>query len=525
MKNLILAILVAFSTAVCAQEYNACTQYSDFGDFAKAKSCLDTWKTKYANDPAYHYQLMYHAVKSNDAAAATALMEKINTLPATDFYTLSAKSIYFSFSNDIAKARLAYESVVANHKTAPMPVLTDVIRAFFSYKTKDPDYANTWIRTLRKEIKTPSATLEMLEGDFYAAQGDHGNALNFYNQVLDIEPKNSLAFYKKAVAYRRIRNFSAALSELESALKITPDFPNAVLEKAEVLFELKRPDDGIAVYNDYFKMVPEDKIAHLQYGSALFASKKFEEAEKQADYVLQSDSGNISALKLKSYTSYELGRYEQGQLMLSNFLSKADTSIITSKDHEYMAYFYQKAGNDSLALESYKKALQYPGVRGELYSEVGNLMIKKAHYQDALNTYQAKLAVHKGSSADYFNYGRAALAIDSFALADSLFGKVTEMQPTWPNGFLMRANANAHLDPGSTEGRALPFYEKFIQLAETDTANAAKLKTGLLESYRYMGYYYFLNKDIPKSKSYWNKVLALDPNDKQAKDVLKQLKD
>ena len=291
-----------------------------------------------------------------------------------------------------------------------------------------------------------------------------------------------------------------------------------------MLFELKRPEDGIAVYNEYFKMAPNDIIAHLHFGSALFASKKFEEAEKQADLVLQSDPNNVSALKLKSYTSYELGKFAEGQVMLQNFLDKADTSIITSKDHEYMAYFLLKAGNDSLAIESYKKALQYSGVRAELYTDAGSLMFKNAYYQDALNTYQAKLAIHKGSSADYYTYGRSALALENYALADSIFGKVTEMQPTWPNGYLMRANANAHLDPGSTEGKAHPYYEKFIELAEADTVNAGKLKPWLLEAYKYMGYYYYLNKDIPKSKMYWNKVLALDPNDKQAKDVLKQLK-
>ncbi len=524
MKKIILTALIAFSTLVHAQEFNSCTIYTEYGDFVKAKSCLDTWKTKYANDPSYHYQLMYQAVKSGDAATATSVMDKINAFPATDFYTISAKTTYYAFTGDMPKAKSAFESVFVNHKMSPMPVLTDVIRAFISFKVKDTTYVGMWIKTLEKELKILPVQVVMLKGDYYSAQGDHGTALNYYNQVIDTEPKNSIALYRKAVAYRRIRNFSAALGELETALRIAPEFPFAVLEKAEVLFELKRPEEGIAVYNEYFKMVPDDKIAHLQFGSALFAAKKFEDAEKQADYVLQSDPANVSALKLKSYTSYELGKFAEGKVIMQNFLSKADTSIITSKDHEYMAYFHQKDLNDSLAIESYKKALQYPGVRPELYSEVGNLMFKKGLYQDAFNTYQAKLAIYKGTSADYFTYGRSALALENYILADSLFGKVTELQPTWPNGYLMRANANAHLDPNSTEGKAFPYYDKFIELAEADTANAAKLKNGLMEAYKYMGSYYYLNKDIPKSKSYWNKVLLLDPNDKQAKDVLKQLK-
>ncbi|MBK7389848.1 MAG: hypothetical protein IPI23_12500 [Bacteroidetes bacterium] len=46
----------------------------------------------------------------------------------------------------------------------------------------------------------------------------------------------------------------------------------------------------------------------------------------------------------------------------------------------------------------------------------------------------------------------------------------------------------------------------------------------MVEAYKYLGYYYYLNKDIEMSKVYWNKVLLLDPTDKQAIDVLKLLK-
>ncbi|MBL0341801.1 MAG: hypothetical protein IPP71_13210 [Bacteroidetes bacterium] len=62
-----------------------------------------------------------------------------------------------------------------------------------------------------------------------------------------------------------------------------------------------------------------------------------------------------------------------------------------------------------------------------------------------------------------------------------------------------------------------------MELAESDSVNSAKYKKGLIEAYKYLGYYYYLAKDVGQSKMYWKKVLFLDPNDKQAMDVLKQL--
>lgn len=508
---------------VQAQDYVSCSTYNEYGDFEKSKACLNSLESKYPNDPGYFYYRMYQALRSGNTVAADKLFESISKYPPADFYILSAKTSYLVYKGDLSQAKTVYESVLKNHKTAAIPVLLDVARSFISFKNKDASYTLLWVTTLEKELKAPHPGVLMLKADYFAALGDHGNALNYYNMVLDAEPGNSIALYKKAVAYRRIKNSSAALAELDAAIRSKPEFPLAVLEKAEVLFEVNKPEEGITFYNNYFKMMPSNTLAHLQFGSSLFSAKKYNEAEKEADFILLTDSTNVSALKLKSYTSYELGRYPEGIIILENYLIKADTATIQAKDYEYLAHYYQKTESDSLAIEAFKKALEAPDARQELFSEAGSLMVKKGRNEDAIIAYQNKLQRFNGSSADYYNYGRAALAIENYVLADSIFAKVIEMQPAWPNGFLMRANANTHLDPASTEGKALPYYEQYVPLALNDTANFAKHKNGLIEAYKYMGYYNYLAKNIEKSKLYWRKVLELDPDDKQAKDVLKQL--
>jgi len=76
------------------------------------------------------------------------------------------------------------------------------------------------------------------------------------------------------------------------------------------------------------------------------------------------------------------------------------------------------------------------------------------------------------------------------------------------------------------EGMAKPYYEKFIELTLADPKFDLK-KSGkdLIESYKYLGDYYFsVANDKATSKTYWQKVLEIDPNDKQAKEVLSGLK-
>jgi tetratricopeptide (TPR) repeat protein len=522
MKKYIVAAILLLSTKIHAQDLLNCNLLCDHGSKEKAKNCILTAETKTPNSTFLFYKMII-AVKIGDSTLASLAMEQQEANAGSDFYFIATKTMYYVFTQNLEAAKATFDAVLKNHKPATVQEIIKTVNVFIQCKYKDPNYVLLWLNALEKEIKQPNAEWLMLKGDYYSAIGDYGNALNFYNKVIDAESSNDLAVYKKAVAYRKIKNALAALTELETALQLRPEFPLAILEKGEVLFELNKVEDAINNYNSYFVLVPNDLQAHLQLGASLFSSKRFNDASKEADYVINKEPGNISALKLKSYSSYELANYSEGLSLLLSYLEKADSLTIQSRDYEFLAHFYQKTGSDSLAIVSFKKAINFPVVKAELYSEAGSLMVKKSRYDDAYQTYTQKLLRYSCSSADYFNFGRSALALEKFEMADTLFGKVCEMQPTWPNGFLMRANANAHLDPGSTEGKALPFYEKFVLLAENDSVNTAKLKNGLIESYKYLGYYYFLKKEVETSKTYWKKVLLLDPEDKQAKDVIKQL--
>lgn len=108
-----------------------------------------------------------------------------------------------------------------------------------------------------------------------------------------------------------------------------------------------------------------------------------------------------------------------------------------------------------------------------------------------------------------------------YAMADSAFSNLSSKAPNLPIAYIWRARVNTNFDPESVNGLAKPFYEQFIKLASDDSI---KYKKELVEAYSYLGYYYYLQKDNELSKKYWGKVILLDPENTQAKEVIKQLK-
>ncbi|HCY77531.1 MAG TPA: hypothetical protein DHV28_16570 [Ignavibacteriales bacterium] len=108
-----------------------------------------------------------------------------------------------------------------------------------------------------------------------------------------------------------------------------------------------------------------------------------------------------------------------------------------------------------------------------------------------------------------------------YASADTCLNTLILKTPNLAVTYIWQARVKANFDPESENGLAKPFYEKFIELAKDEQD---KFKKELIESYSYLGYYYYLQKDNQKSKGYWQEVLSIEPDNKQATEVIKLLK-
>ena len=83
-----------------------------------------------------------------------------------------------------------------------------------------------------------------------------------------------------------------------------------------------------------------------------------------------------------------------------------------------------------------------------------------------------------------------------------------------------RAHIGFALDPETKTGAAKPHYEKLIEIIKSHATKGKNDDARLIESYRYLGYYYLLQNDKEKADSYWKLVLEIDPNNETAKQAL-----
>jgi tetratricopeptide (TPR) repeat protein len=179
-------------------------------------------------------------------------------------------------------------------------------------------------------------------------------------------------------------------------------------------------------------------------------------------------------------------------------------------------------GKDSLAIVNIEKALATDPNKLELLKEAGMIYNKLKKFDQSVLYFEKYIAVApKVQLVDYQLLGLAANYGKMYAKSDSAFTKILEIKPDYADGYYWRGANAAGLDPNFTTPVAKEYWEKYLTLAEP---TPEKYKKNLVNTYNYLAQYYIKNDDNTKAKEYFNKTLALDAENKIAKDFLKQLK-
>lgn len=120
------------------------------------------------------------------------------------------------------------------------------------------------------------------------------------------------------------------------------------------------------------------------------------------------------------------------------------------------------------------------------------------------------------NNVDLFNWGYACFNGNDFINADSAFSLYERKYPDQTYGYYWAAKTSAAIDTSMSLGLAIPHYQKLIEVGIKDTANKTTRKW-LISAYSYIAAYQVNQfKNYTEASELYEKVLALDPANKDA---------
>jgi tetratricopeptide (TPR) repeat protein len=186
---------------------------------------------------------------------------------------------------------------------------------------------------------SPSMTIEM-RGDIFMARKQYREAIETYSQG---PPKDPILRNKMGIAYHQLTDLDRARKCYEQALKLKPDYFEALNNLGTVYYARKNFRRAISWYNRALKVDSESSRAASTYmnrGTAWFSRKQYPRAME--DYQ--------TAVHLEPDIFEHHGTF--GQILEERSVEER------AKYHFYLARLYAKQGRNELAIQNLRKALE-----------------------------------------------------------------------------------------------------------------------------------------------------------------------
>lgn len=520
---LVVVLMQGLSAMAQNAEIKQAERLLDKDQPTKALEILNQAITKYPEATNLYYYLGYVQLKTGDTGKALQTFEKgvaADEKEAINHVGLGAVRMQ---EKKTAEAKTFFDKALSMSKSKDVDVLQAVADAYLV----DVKHAETAIKLLEKAktLDPNDPRTYMLMGEADLLQNKGGPAISNSERALRLDPTNAKPYYDIALVYMRSQNYPLAEENLQKAISTDPEFTLAYKELGELHYSMKAGEKAAKAYESYMKLKekPTEQDS-LRMAFFYFMAKNFTRANEVFKPIAEKPNASATTLKYYVYSLVESGNLQEAQRIFEKYFSITPADKIEAGDYVYHGNLMVKLGQDSLAVLSYQKSLAINPDQQDISQTVAETLYKARRYPEAVTAYEQLLNIRKKPlSLDYYGLGRAYYYTNQFEKADTAFQKLAEMQPTRTISYLWLGRTKANLDENSEKGLAKPAYEKLIEVALA-APEANGNKRDLIEAYMYMGVYYSQRDDLGQAKSYFEKVLAIDPAHEKAKEYLDLLK-
>jgi tetratricopeptide (TPR) repeat protein len=508
---------------VSAQTIQDAQKEIDHENYFKAKQILfGLLKNEAVSKPDVYYYLGNAFLNADDVDSAKLFYKMVYNPDTRNALGYVANGRLSLLAKNKPEAKTNFDRALQTSKMKNANIYYEIGDAYFRPQVSDLALAiSNFEAAFNLDAKNTTSILALGDAYLENAANDNsmgGKAMNKYETATEVNPKLPIAWIKIGRLSVRGRIYDQAIEAFNKALVLDPNYAIVYKELAETYYLSKQYDKVQPNFEKYLALSPGDKQARTTLASLIFQSKDYDKAIEESNKGLKNDPDNFVFYRIISFSNYELKRYKDAYEASQKFWANPNKKI-KDIDYLYSARIAGAAGDTTAAFQYFNTILAEDSNNCDLLGEYGKILFTGKRYADAVKQYEAKRQkCGTLTSLDVYYLGRSHYITGDSLMADTTFAEFVARNPTSPDGYYWRAQANLKIGKPEDFG-AYPYYKKYIEVAGTEPQ---KYKRNLVEAYIYLGVYYF-EKDKAVAKENLMKALELDPNDTYAQEFLKQL--
>ncbi|CAN5395713.1 tetratricopeptide repeat protein [soil metagenome] len=518
-------LFIVLALASFANAQNGLKEFFGLLEKGEKQKALQSITKSINEQPAannLNYYLGYAHIQLGQLDKANEAFDKGIAKNEKEAIMYAGKGHVMLLKKNAAGAKVMFDKATALSKSKNAEVFRAIGRAYMS----EPPALKEAITALEKakELNVDNTQTYFLLGDAYLAQKNGGSAVTSYEWAAHYEPSNGKGFYKAGMVYLRSRDYKVAEDAFKKSIAGDPNYAPSYDELAELAYLNSDGPQAVTYYQKYLDLTGNRDEDRGRFAFYLLMTKDFARANAIFAELVKKSDVSLTTIRYYGAALFEEGKFADSRIVFEQYFAKADTSIIKPVDYKYIAQDLLELKEDSLAVEYLKKSLKKEPKQPELVKLLATTQYKRKKYAEAAIVYKQIMAGSKTINPnDLYSLGRAYYFAKQYLPADTAFTKLIEVQPAQMVGHLYKARVQSQFEETEKKpGLAKPFYDKVVELG---LLTPDKYKVELVEAYKYLGAYYGITKDdMGSAKNYFNKILAIDPNDPTAKNFFIELK-
>uniref|UniRef100_A0A4W6FWZ5 DnaJ homolog subfamily C member 3 n=1 Tax=Lates calcarifer TaxID=8187 RepID=A0A4W6FWZ5_LATCA len=332
------------------------------------------------------------------------------------------------------------------------------------------------------------------------AAGQLADALSHFHAAVDGDPKNYLAYYRRATVFLAMGKSKSALPDLSRVIELKPDFTSARLQRGNLLLKQGRLDEAESDFKKVLKSNPSDK-EEREAQSQLTKSDEIQRLVAEAHSSFSSQDYVTAAAQLDTViellsTCYRLECFIQiGEMGKAISDLKAASKLKNDNTQAFykLSTIYYNLGDHEMSLNEVRECLKLDPDHKQCYSHYKQVkklnkqiqsaeeLIQEQRYEEAVNKYEAVMKtepkVHHFTLLAKERICHALAQSQQASRAVSVCSEVLQSDPENVN--VLKDRAEAYVQEEQYE-EAIKDYETAAKHSENDR----QIKEGLEKTQR-----------------------------------------
>lgn len=337
---------------------------------------------------------------------------------------------------------------------------------------------------------------------------------NKWTQNIVNNPTNAQNYINLGAIYQKQGHFEEAKNQYIKAMQLDSSDDTAFYNLASLYIEQKNYQGAIETYNKLLMRHP-DSVEIISYkAQALYNAKRYDEALKQYELILNLDSNNKTAKEMIDDIVYN--RYSGEKLLTYLGLHASNNPKNYEAQFNY-AFELHKNKKYLTAIEYYKKAQNIDPSKEETYVNLAQIYIEQKDYKKASEVCERGLIM----MPDNQNLKRYIADIQNYSMNNE-FDMATKL---YEAGQYQEALKKYQTIQNKTLEVKMAIASCYLQLNDFSNANSYYMQVlsetpNNLDALINSAYAYYSLNDLKNAKTTAQKILTIDKSNKEALEII-----